>query len=60
MTVQQQAQHLATLAMSPGWREYVSHRIDELELCKSGAWRGIREAVNVAMRAAKEKQGTEK
>lgn len=57
MTVQEQAAHLATLALSPGWRDYVAARIDELERCKSGVWRGLRDLVNAAVRAAKQQKG---
>lgn len=52
--MQDQPEHLAMLALSPGWREYVAGRIDELESCKSGLWRGLRDAVNAAVRAAKQ------
>lgn len=51
--LQATAQHLATLARSPGWREYVGARINELESCESGLWRGIQDEVNAAVAFAK-------
>ena len=51
--LQATAQHLATLACAPGWREYVGARINELESCESGLWRGLRAEDNAAVALAK-------
>lgn len=56
--LQADTMHLAMLALSPqapAWREQIALRIDALESCKTGQWRGLRDGVNAAVRAAKQK-----
>ena len=53
---QTQLAHLVKLASSPGWREYVKGRLDELEADRSGAWTGIREDLNAAIKQRKQEQ----
>lgn len=53
---QAQLDHLVTLATSPGWREYVKGRLDELEADRSGAWDGIRADLNAAIQQRKQEQ----
>jgi len=52
----QQLEHLRTLATTPGWREYVKGRLDELEADRSGAWAGIRADLNAAIQQRKQEQ----
>lgn len=51
-----QLAHLLTLATTPGWREYVKGRLDELEADNSGLWDGIRADLNSAIKKHKEQQ----
>ena len=51
-----QLAHLLTLATTPGWREYVKGRLDELEADTSGLWDGIRADLNAAIKKHKEQQ----
>lgn len=53
---QAQLDHLLTLATTPGWREYVKGRLDELEADSSGAWDGIRADLNAAIQQRKQEQ----
>ncbi len=53
---QTQLAHLVKLASSPGWREYVKGRLDELEADRSGAWTGIRADLNAAIKQRKQEQ----
>ena len=53
---QTQLAHLVKLANSPGWREYVKGRLDELEADRSGAWTGIRADLNAAIKQRKQEQ----
>ncbi len=53
---QTQLAHLVKLASSPGWREYVKGRLDELEADRSGAWTGIRADINAAIKQRKQEQ----
>ena len=53
---QAQLAHLLTLAATPGWREYVKGRLDELEADHSGAWTGIRADLNAAIQQRKQEQ----
>lgn len=53
---QTQLAHLVKLASSPGWREYVKGRLDELEADRSGAWTGIRADLNAAIQQRKQEQ----
>lgn len=53
---QTQLAHLVKLASSPGWREYVKGRLDELEADRSGAWTGIRADLNAAIKPRKQEQ----
>jgi hypothetical protein len=45
--------HLARLAKSPAWRADVAHTIAQLEADQTGIWKGIRQAVNEAVKASK-------
>lgn len=51
---QAQLDHLLILATTPGWREYVKGRLDELEADDSGAWTGIRADLNAAIQQRKQ------
>ena len=53
---QTQLAHLVKLASSPGWREYVKGRLDELEADRIGAWTGIRADLNAAIKQRKQEQ----
>ena len=53
---QTQLAHLVKLASSPGWREYVKGRLDELEADRSGAWTGIRADLNAAIKQRKQER----
>lgn len=53
---QTQLAHLVKLASSPGWREYVKGRLDELEADRSGAWTGIRADLNASFKQRKQEQ----
>lgn len=48
----QQADHLANLAMTPGWWQYARARARELEQDDTGLWHGLVDAVRERIKAA--------
>lgn len=41
--------HIAKLAMTPGWRAYAKEWAQELQACKSGVWSGLVAAVRLRL-----------
>ena len=51
--------HIAKLAMTPGWLDYARAKAKELEAEKSGAYKGIGEAVRLEIESLKQAKKNE-